>query len=194
LLDTARMTAIWTLLEHLALAARLTGAVPALDPELAAAHVAAAHAAATDEIRPELLLAMAYVESRYSPYALSRMVDGERRTGNWTPSRPPPFDRGTSLFCGPLQTRALSWKQCLSHRDLTVAYHTSVRELTVWLRDRRVRGNIAKALAGYGCGNHGVTTGRCNRYPERVLRRARAYADAASLPPSPRPAPRLPAS
>ena len=46
-------------------------------------------------------------------------------------------------------------------------------EIGRWLKDRRVRGDITRALSGYGCGNHGVKTGKCNRYPGRVLWQAR---------------------
>jgi hypothetical protein len=54
-------------------------------------------------------------------------------------------------------------------RNLRAAYAAAASELAQWLRDRRVHGSIARALAGHGCGNHGVTTGRCNSYPDRVL-------------------------
>lgn len=54
-------------------------------------------------------------------------------------------------------------------RDPHVAYAAAVGELQRWLADRRVRGDVTRALAGHGCGNHGVTTGKCNRYPQRVL-------------------------
>jgi len=158
-------------LQHLELALRLTAAVPALDPATAFAHASAALEARSEKVEPELLLAMAYIESRYDPTSLSRVEGETRRTGPWRPRVPPKqMNRSKSIFCGPLQTYARSWKQCLQQRQLDVAYPTAVAELEHWLRDRRVRGRISRALAGYGCGNHGVTTGKCNRYPERVLR------------------------
>jgi hypothetical protein len=54
-------------------------------------------------------------------------------------------------------------------RDRAVAYTAAVAELTHWLHDRRVHGDLARALAGHGCGNAGVTSGRCNAYPDRVF-------------------------
>jgi hypothetical protein len=68
-----------------------------------------------------------------------------------------------------LQTHAKSWDACIAQRDLVVAYRAAAAELTSWLRDKRVRGDLSRALAGYGCGNHGVRTGKCNRYQGRVL-------------------------
>jgi hypothetical protein len=54
-------------------------------------------------------------------------------------------------------------------RNLKVAYATGAAEIARWLHDRRVRGSVARALAGHGCGNRGAVTGICNRYPDRVL-------------------------
>jgi hypothetical protein len=157
--------------ESLELALRLQLAVPTIKIPDAYEHAAAAVAAATPRVTPELLLAVAFVESRYDTTTLSRVQSNRRRTGRF-PSRRPPrdLDRKASLFCGPLQTHARSWQECLAHREHAVAYAVGVTELEAWLRDRRVRGNVARALAGHGCGNHGVTTGRCNAYPARVLR------------------------
>lgn len=187
----------WTLLHQLLLASRLHAAVPALSPEDAFAHAqAATEAAATAKVAAidaELLLAIAYVESRYEPTATSRVVAGKRVTGAYPSSDPPrQLDRRASLFCGPLQTYARSWPQCFAMRELRVGYGTAVIELQRWLRDRHVRGNVKRALAGYGCGYHGVTTGRCNRYPNRVLAMARRIAR--ELAPTNRPLPAVPAS
>src|SRR5207248_10430810 len=55
------------LLHHLALAMRLYTAVPTLTWNDAFAHAAAADAAATPRVSPELLLAIAFVESRFDP-------------------------------------------------------------------------------------------------------------------------------
>jgi hypothetical protein len=165
------MSIVATILQQLELAFRLTAAVPALEPGTALAHAVAAYEARSEMVEPELLLAMAYIESRYDPTSLSRVEGDTRKTGPWRSNVPPKLmNREKSIFCGPLQTYARSWKQCLQQRELHVAYPTAVAELEVWLRDRRVRGRLSKALAGYGCGNHGVNTGKCNRYPERVLR------------------------
>ena len=163
-------------LQHLGLALRLTATYPALEPADALAHARAAihAAAASDDISPELLLGIAYIESRFDPVALSRIEGNERVGGRWPYDVPPRrLRKGTSMFCGVLQTRAMTWSKCLAQRDLRRAYTTAVHELDTWLHDRRVRGDITRALAGYACGNKGVRTGKCNRYPGRVLWQAR---------------------
>jgi hypothetical protein len=141
-----------------------------VDAPTALAHVEAAEAAATDQISSELLLGIAFVESRYDPTAVSRVERNTRRTGRYpSTTAPAQLDRRASLFCGPLQTYASSWSACMGMRNLKVAYSAGVAELERWLSDRRVRGSISRALAGHGCGNRGVLTGACNRYPNRVL-------------------------
>lgn len=165
-----------TLLQHLELALRLNVATP-LEPETAVAHVQAAHAAATDQVSAEILLAMAFIESRFETATVSR-IEGDKRVHGRYPSTKPPtnLNKRGSIFCGPLQTRVKDWDDCLAHRsDLSLAYRAGARELTNWLRDRHVNGDITRALAGYGCGYHGVRTGKCNRYPNRVLWQARQF-------------------
>ncbi len=147
----------------------LQATLPGVDAATAHAHVAAATAAATPDVPPELLLAIAFVESRYDATATSRVVAGKRRTGPYRSTEPPAhLDPHASLFCGPLQTFARTWSECLAQRDLAVGYAAAVSELTHWLGDRRAHHSIVRALAGHGCGNAGVVTGRCNGYPERV--------------------------
>jgi hypothetical protein len=168
------MPSLTFFLQHLGLALRLTATYPALEPAEAFAHATEAMHAATDEVSPELLLAIAFVESRFDPTALSRIEGNQRRGGRWPYDVPPPkLTKGTSMFCGVLQTRALTWRQCLAQRDLRHAYTKAVHELETWLHDRRVRGDLTLALAGYACGNRGVKTGKCKRYPGRVLWQAR---------------------
>lgn len=183
---------IATIFPRLELALRLTAAVPWLPPEVAYAHAEAAAAAATDQLPAELLLGMAFVESRFDPTALSRVEGHTRRTGRYASTTPPAaLDRKASLFCGPLQTYAPTWSTCIAMRDLRTAYRAGVVELSQWLRDRRVHGSTTRALAGHGCGNFGVLTGQCNGYPDRVLDMTRRI-----RPPAPhhRPAPRAVAS
>lgn len=164
------LSAVITFLEGFTLAMRLQAAVPELPIPDAYEHASAAIAAATPSVGVELLLAIAFVESRYDTTATSRVEGGKRKTGRHASTIPPlRLDRRASLYCGPLQTFAGSWNACLALRDSRVAYAAGVTELQTWLRDRRVRGDIKLALAGHGCGNHGVATGRCNRYPDRVL-------------------------
>jgi hypothetical protein len=158
------------LLKHSELALRLHAATPSLAVPDAYSHVAAAQAAATDQVTAELLLGVAFVESRFDPTAVSRVEGRARRTGAYPSLNVPPhLDPHASLYCGPLQTFAPSWSACLSMRDLKTAYAAGAAELTTWLRDRRVQGDVTRALAGHGCGNYGVTTGNCNGYPGRVL-------------------------
>jgi hypothetical protein len=156
-------------LKPLALAMRLHAAVPSVAPEVAFAHASAAIEAASPRISPELLLAIAYVESRYDPTATSRVEGAIRKTGSYPATiEPANLAPGSSLFCGPLQTFAASWRDCLALRDLKTAYTAGATELDGWLRDRRVRGDVTRALAGHGCGNFGVATGQCKAYPARV--------------------------
>lgn len=168
------MWSISMILKHVELALRLHAAVPSLAFEAAYAHAEAASAAATPEISAELLLGIAFVESRFDVTAVSRVEGQKRKTGPYRSTTPPArLDRRASLYCGPLQTYAPSWRACLEMRDLRAAYTAGAHELAAWLRDRRVRGDKGRALAGHGCGNFGVTTGVCNGYPERVLWMAR---------------------
>jgi hypothetical protein len=154
---------------HLTLALRLYAGTT-LGPVDALAHVHAATVASTDEVSAELLLAVALVESRFDPHWVSRVEGRRRKYGRYLASSPPKrLDATKSLYCGVLQTRAKSWDACLAQRDLVVAYRAGAAELTSWLHDKRVRGDVTRALAGYGCGNHGVRTGKCNRYQGRVL-------------------------
>lgn len=165
-------------LQHFALALRLTATEPSVSPEDAYAHVEAATQAATDEVSREVLLAMAFIESRFERHTLSRMEGKRRVHGRYHSTTPPKrMNKHGSMYCGPLQTRAKTWADCLAQRnDLVLAYRGGARELTNWLRDRHVKGDLTRALLGYGCGYRGVKTGKCNRYPNRVLWQARQFA------------------
>jgi hypothetical protein len=157
---------------HLTLALRLY-AQTSLGPTDALAHAHAATVAATDELPAELLLAVALVESRFDPHWVSRVEGRKRKYSKYLATTPPKrLNKHKSLYCGVMQTRAKTWDACLAQRDLVVAYRAGAAELTSWLHDKRVRGDITRALAGYGCGNHGVRTGKCNRYQGRVLYQA----------------------
>jgi hypothetical protein len=168
------VSALTLVLKHLELCLRLHAAVPWLDPQVASDHVMAAQAAATGPVTSELLLGMAFVESRFDPLAVSRVEGGIRKTGRYpSTAAPARLNPRTSLYCGPLQAFAPSWPACMQMRDLTTGYAAAASELTQWLRDQRVRGNVPLALAGHGCGNYGVRTGSCNGYQSRVLRMER---------------------
>jgi hypothetical protein len=158
------------------LALRLHSTVPELGWSDSFDHAIAASQSATTRVQPELLLAIAFVESRFDATATSRVEGGTRHTGHYPSTAPPPnLVEKTSLYCGALQTFAGSWRECLALRALPNAYAAGASELEQWLRDRRVGGDVVRALAGHGCGNHGVLTGRCNAYPERVLWMQRVF-------------------
>ncbi len=157
-------------LTKLELALRLTSAAPHLDLVTAYQHASAAVDHATPRVPAELLLGVAYVESRFDPTATSRIEGSVRRTGSYPSRRPPRGGVHGSLFCGPLQTYARTWQGCLEMRDLAVGYQAGVKELGQWLRDRRVDGDVRRALLGHACGNAGLRAGRCRGYPARVLR------------------------
>ncbi|HEY5945934.1 MAG TPA: hypothetical protein VIV40_10610 [Kofleriaceae bacterium] len=168
------MPSLTLFLQHLGLALRLAATHPQLDTFDAFAHAEAATIASTPQISAELLIAIAYVESRFDPLALSRVEGKHRRLGHYGSDQAPArLRKGSSLYCGPLQTFASTWSDCVKQRELEVAYKTGAMEIGRWLRDRRVRGDMTLALAGYGCGNRGVRTGKCNRYPGRVLWQAK---------------------
>jgi soluble lytic murein transglycosylase-like protein len=164
------MSYLAMILRHIELVMRLQAAVPSLDLGAAYAHIAAAESAATDQVPVELLLGIAFVESRFDPTAVSRVEGTTRRVGRYPSTQAPArLNRRASLYCGPLQTFAPSWSRCMAMRDLRTAYAAGVAELSGWLRDRRVKGDVARALAGHGCGNFGIRTRSCNGYPGRVL-------------------------
>ena len=164
------LNAVLMVIERLAIAMQLQAAVPELQLTHAYEHASAAIDAATPSVSVELLLSIAFIESRYDITATSRVERGKRKTGRHASTIPPrDLDKTASLYCGALQTSASSWEQCIQLRDSRNAYAAATIELQTWLRDRRVGGDIKRALAGHGCGNYGVRTGRCNRYPERVL-------------------------
>ena len=136
--------------------------------------------AAGDDLDPHVLLAQQYIESRFDPTSTSRLIDGTRRTGPWTSRRAPSRWSG-NLYCGIAQNQASTWAACLALREAKVAMAAQTHELRAWLR--RTRGDLPRALAGYGCGNHGATTGRCNGYPRRVLAWAKRLRRATDVPP-----------
>src|SRR6185436_1125342 len=104
--------------QHLAMVVRLATVAPTLDAEDAFAHVRAAHEAATDQVSAEVLLAMAFIESRFETHTISR-IEGKRRVlGRYLSTTPPKkLNKRGSMYCGPLQTRAKSWDDCMAQRN-----------------------------------------------------------------------------
>lgn len=127
-------------------------------------HVRAAAASSGPDVPAEVLLALAYFESRFEPTAVSRL-EGGRRTGGVWPSTAP-AGRGP-WYCGVTQTAAeLDWSACLALRDLERSYRLGAIHLRNWLR--ATRGNLRAALNGYACGWAGLEHG-CGGYGEAVL-------------------------
>lgn len=135
-------------------------------------HALAALNAATDDIPAEMLLGQAYIESRYTPTAVSRMENGQRMTGVPRWNSPPSYVSG-SYYCGVLQTEAHnSWNTCLRMRDLNTGYATAVTELHAWLKVCRANKDpMSCALTGYAGGF--TPDASAQNYPRRVFFRAR---------------------
>lgn len=148
-----------------------------LDPKVAAQLVAEAVEAAGTDLDPFVLLAQAYVESRFDPSATSRLIAGKRRVGPWRSSQAPTGWSG-NLYCGIAQTAASTWAACLTLRGSRAAFTAQAHELRTWIK--RTDGDLLRAIAGFGCGNSGVTRGSCRGYPQRILALARRLHVAAS--------------
>lgn len=162
----------------------LIAAIIALTSQLPAGkariHVEAAQAAAAEYKLPvELLLGIAFVESRFDERALSRLeCDGDdctRKTGVWPRATRPPKAR-PSWFCGPMQTGGnVSWKECQRMRtDVAYGYQVGARELVVWMNDKQCRAKtdderLRCALAGYNAGYAGAANYKRLKYVPWVL-------------------------
>lgn len=149
----------------------------------ARAHVEAAITAATEYSFPvELVLAMAYVESRFDERALSRMecetkdrASCVRKTGIWPKATKPPKAQ-PSWYCGPMQAGGwVPWAECQKLReDVAYGYGIGARELTAWMDDSRCRNlkdekRLRCALAGYNGGNAALANAATNKYANWVL-------------------------
>jgi soluble lytic murein transglycosylase-like protein len=154
-----------------------------LPPEQARAHVEAAMTAAIEYQRPvELLLGVAYVESRFDERALSRLectskdpTSCIRKTGVWPYATKPPKAR-PSWYCGPLQSGGyVPWIECQRMReDIAYGYRVGAQELNTWWNDVRCKhldedARLRCALAGHNAGNAGVAAYRTVKYVDWVL-------------------------
>ncbi len=130
---------------------------------------AAALEASTPELPANVLLGMAWVESRYSADAVSRIENGKRVVGIPKWKIPP---KGThSFFCGVTQASAgNSWKKCRELKDVSMSYRTAVWELNKWLSPRICNHNLICALTGYNGGFPALKIG--TKYAATVLWRA----------------------
>lgn len=136
--------------------AALVTAVLTLSPSTmsdeAVAHVEAARAASQETGQSQtLLLAMAYVESKYTLDAYA-------------------FRKGSHL-CGPLQIATRSQKTCDELRsDISLSYLTAAQRLSTWGSTKacRARDDVGLcALQGYGGGWRSVER-EAMRYARRV--------------------------
>ena len=127
---------------------RLAEGLPDVLPIDADEAVDAALAVETAQIPAELLIAIAWGESRFVPTTV------------------------TGKACGPMQTISTSLAGCLAMQAPIVGFGAGVAELTAWLR--LSRGDLRLALAGYACGMSAFS-GTCHKmaWPGWVLYRAR---------------------
>lgn len=149
-----------------------------LDEATAASHVSAASSAAlATGIPATLLLAIAYVESRYDPRTVSRMEcrDGacKRATGVWSQDTRPPASRPT-YYCGVTQVGGdVSWERCVELRDLALAYATGAEHLVEWMDSPPCRRlaydeRLVCGLRGYN-GGWAAIKSKATVYPRMVL-------------------------
>lgn len=165
------------------LIAAIVAMVSGLPPDQARAHVEAAITVAAEHQLPvELVLGIAYVESRFDPRALSRMecetADREsctRKTGIWPKATKPPKAR-PSWYCGPLQSGGyVPWAECQKMRDdIAYGYNAGAAGLVAWMNDSRCRNlkdgkQLRCALAGYNGGNAALANAATNKYANWVL-------------------------
>ena len=116
----------------------------------ARAAVIAALAVETSDVPAELLIAIAWGESRF----IGATVTGRA--------------------CGVMQTIARSRRECELLAVPIVGFAAGAAELRTWLADRRVRGDLRLALLAMACGNSAFSGGCLKgRWPAWVLARAR---------------------
>jgi hypothetical protein len=150
-----------------------------------AAAVEASLAASRADVTPELLLAVARVESRFTPVLASYAKRSGGRGTNWRSRRRPPGSR-PNYYCGVLQLRGESWGRCLRRMDdVPGSYRRAADELVFWLDSRHCRRRpperrLRCALLGYGGGRPLIRRWRYP-YPGRVLREARRLGETRSL-------------
>jgi len=149
------------------------------NPGKAAKHAdAALYASQQTGVSPEILLGIAYVESRYFSEVVSRMEcvaeECHRAGGFWrSESRSSRF-RGP-YFCGALQVGGhVSWQRCRELiSDLQENYLVAARHLQAWLDQPICHGNLRCALLGNAGGFPMIKANR-STYPQRCTRVARA--------------------
>lgn len=126
--------------------------LPILD---AMTHAEAALRAEEPELPAELLLSMAYRESRFDALA------GPYKLWPEAPTTPPKLSH---YICGVLQTTMPTWDACVLVRDPFIGYAEGVAQLKPWLAycaqiGRHGRAQTVCALAGYARGGEAARRG-----------------------------------
>lgn len=129
---------------------RLADAVYAYAPKYAdrieaGAQAAAALNAERPGIPAELLLAIAYRESRWNALACPRKSCGGAEAWLWPedPKHPP---KRTKYICGVMQSTELSWADCVLARDLWEGYARGAASLARKLESCKKKGVKASKL------------------------------------------------
>ncbi len=127
--------------------------------------------ASTGMLPPELLLAIAYSESRFRPRA---GPDG-LHPRDWRRAR---RRKGWRVYvCGVMQTMAHTRAECRDQRDVRVDYAVGVRELEAWVRICRSlrRPTLSCVVTGHAHGTIRARDTGDSRYARKILRRMRRY-------------------
>lgn len=152
------------------LAAAVSSSLP-VDDATALRHARLAVEASTPSVPAEVLIATAWRESRFDPTWVSRRVDGVRVVGRYHGATRPAGSTG-NLYCGVSAATARTWRRCAELRaDDALAYREAALELERWLADRRCRGDLTCAVAGYQGGNRALAERRYQS-ARALLRRA----------------------
>lgn len=138
----------------------------------AEANASAALSAASNDVPVEVLLVVAFHESRYVPEASPwPRPYGDRATRPTTCTHA----SGCVWRCGVMQADARSWRECLDYRDLEHGYAAGADQIQAWTDVCRAHGVTGRtrllhcALSGYGPGK---ATPDGTAYSHWVLRQA----------------------
>ncbi len=162
-----------------ALIAVIMTLAPYLSESLAKVHVHSAFIAGEKyEIEPEILLAIAWAESRYQDMVVSRIHCEndicKRKRGKIT-SRQKPEGAKPTYYCGALQVGGhVSWEKCMGlDQNVPLNYLTGAENLRNWLNDpkckrRKGEDRLVCALHGYG-GGYAAVERYSSKYPMKVI-------------------------
>jgi hypothetical protein len=127
-----------------------TSQLPDVEPAFVEPTVRAALAEETARFPAELLIAIAWGESRFDATVI------------------------TGKCCGTMQTMAHSRADCIRWRDPRASFAAGVAELDEWAHDKHTHGALRLILLAQACG-YSAFNGTCKktRWPSWVLARAR---------------------